>query len=221
MSSKNSLSAVDRFKLIVSQPKFQGWKRTSEFVTVFEIPYFGSVVRYTLETGNGTEVYFSLLRSFGWSVVFGVTADRELISLAQYKPGVDCGSWELSPGGIGIINPGTSDEEILRKTQMIYLRETGYGNGSWSYLGNTMIETGKYRGPRITDHGLPAHMFLAMDLVKIQKARNPNPDEIMETLMVPLREMREVMESKLFKETSAHSCAFEALLKLGMLKWNE
>lgn len=220
MKATRENEAVRRFKEIASQNKFKGWKQSSDFETVFEIPYFGSVIRYTLQTGNGTDEYYSIIRSFGWCVVFGVTKNQEVLTLVQWKPGVNGPSWELSPGGIGIINPGTSDEDLLSKAKMIFLRETGYGLGNWEYLGDTMIETGKYRGAGIMDHGLPAHMFLATDLEKKQDSRNPRPEEIMETNLVPLNQWQGVMESKLFKETSAHSCAYEALLKLGELKWN-
>ena len=118
-----------------------------------------------------------------------------------------------------MMNSGASDEELLAKTKKIFLRETGYGNGNWDYLGNTIIESAKYIGAQITDHGFPAHMFLATDLEHIQEARSHRPEEIIETLLVPLDEWKEIMASKKFKESSAHSCAYEALIKLGKLKW--
>lgn len=83
-----------------------------------------------------------------------------------------------------------------------------------------MIETGKYRGAGPGDHGLAAHMFLATDLRQIADARELNANEIMETLFVPLDEFAEVLDSGYFTETSAVSCAYKALVRLGQLRWN-
>ena len=84
-----------------------------------------------------------------------------------------------------------------------------------------MIETGKYRGAGPDDHGLPAHLFLATDLQWMQDARKPNPNEIMETLMVPLGEFSKVLKSGLFVEESAVVCAYKALIELEHLQWSK
>ena len=138
--------------------------------------------------------------------------------MSQWKPGVNCASWELPPGGIGKLGKDETAEEILTKTQESYTKETGYGNGIWTNLGRVGIETGKYRGADANDHGLFAHLFLATDLEQIAEARQPNPNEIMETIMVPIDEFLEVLESGLFTEASAVPCAYKALIKLGLLK---
>ncbi len=59
-------------------------------------------------------------------------------------------------------------------------------------------------------------MFLAQDLIWKAAARSPNPNEIMETLMVPLNEFWAVIESGNFREVSALPCAMLALRKLGV-----
>jgi len=216
---KNSNSVIERYKEIAGQVKFQGWPLVGDYKLGEKVPYFGQVLSYTLQTGNGNEDYYSLIRHFGWCVVFGITENNNVITLVQWKPGVNQASWELPPGGIGKIDPGASAGEILEKTKEIYLKETGYGNGDWSYLGKILIETGKYRGAGPNDHGLPAHMMMATDLKRIQGARDLNRNEIMETLEVPLDEFRSVIESGLFQEASALPCALLALLKLGQIKW--
>lgn len=207
-------NATEKFQCIAGQERFKGWPMVGEPVLGEKIPFFGQTMSYRLRTGNGEEDYTSILRSFGWAVCFGVTKDNEVITLAQWKPGVNAASWELPPGGIGKIAPGTSHADILDTTKEIYLRETGFGNGEWSYLGNSLVETGKYRGAGPSDHGLPAHMFLATGLERIADARHPNRNEIMETLMVPLEEFYEVIDSGLFNEISAELCALLALRKL-------
>lgn len=209
------MSVVDRFKTIASDPKFKGWPLVGEYTLGEKIPFFGQVLEYNLETANGVERYVSFLRHFGWSVVFGVTTSGDVITLVQWKPGVNCASWELPPGGIGKVDPTISQEELLVKTQTGYLKETGYGNGEWCYLGHIMVETGKYRGTGPDDHGLPAHMFLATNLVSVADARQPNPNEIIEVLEVPLKEFEAVVDSGLFVEASALPCALLALRRLG------
>lgn len=218
---------IDRYKEVAAQPRFQGWPLVGEYELGPKIPFFGQVLEYTLRTPNGDERYASLLRHFGWSVVFGVTnlrdnvppttdMGRHVITLVQWKPGANQPGWELPPGGIGKVPPSTSEDELLRLTQASYLKETGFGGGTWQKLGHVLIETGKYRGSGPDDHGLPAHLYLAEDLERMQDARNPAPNEIMETLLVPLDEFPEVVESGLFVETSAVACALLALRKLGL-----
>lgn len=212
------MSAIEEFGRIASHPKFAGWPMVGEVEFGDKIKFFGQPITYNLETGNGVESYTSILRHFGWAVVFGVKADK-VLTLVQWKPGVNRASWELPPGGIGKISPDMSMEEIVAKTREVYLRETGC-TGNFEYLGHIDIETGKYRGAGVDDHGLKAHLSLARDLVEVQGARSPNPNEIMETLWVPIREFPAVLASGLFSEESAVVCAYRALERLGFLKWN-
>ncbi len=205
------MKSIERFKEIASEPRFKGWPMVGEPVLGAKIPYFGQVLEYELKTGNGVEKYFSLLRQFGWAVVFGITEKNKIITLVQWKPGVNCASWELPPGGIGKINPNASIEEISLLTRKSFLKETGYGGGEYEYLGHVMIETGKYRGAGPDDHGLPAHMFLATGLHKVQDAREPEKNEIMEILEVPFNEFLGVLRSGLFTEASAVACALKAM----------
>jgi len=215
------LTAVKQFLKISSQEKFKGWPLIGEIEDGVKIPFFGRTIDYKLQTPNGVEDYVSIIRSFGWAVVFGLTKDGMVITLAQWKPGVNCASWELPPGGIGKLESGATIEEITAKTEASYLKETGYGNGTWTHLGHVGIETGKYRGAGPDDHGLNAHLFLAEGLEQIAEARNPNPNEIIETVMVPIAEFQAVLDSGLFTETSAVACAYKALIKLGKIKWHE
>ncbi len=215
------MNSIDAFKEIAARPEYTGWPLVPGSLAEGEkIPYFGSTLNYKLETPNGTEDYTSIIRSFGWSVAFAVTKDKQVVTLVQWKPGVNQATWELSPGGIGKLDSGATREEIQQKTEDTLLRETGYGNGRWQYLGNVCIESGKFRGASAEDHGLYAHLFLAEDLEQLQDKRNPNPNEIITLLPVPLSAFRAVLESGLFNETSSVACAYKALEKLGILSWN-
>lgn len=140
-----------------------------------------------------------------------------MITNVQWKPGINAVEWGLSPGGIGRVKPGTPLDEITRITKEFFLKETGYGGGDWTYLGNGMVDSGKFRGAGPDDHGLPAHMFLAVDLEYLQEPQ-PLPNEIMEKLRVPLSEFEEILdfdpENNPFNEISAQTCAEKALRKL-------
>ena len=230
------MHAVERFRKLAAEDRFKGWPLVGEPELGPKIPFFGGTLNYQLETGNGVEDYTSILRHFGWAVVFGVVHLREewppntyppvdhglhVVTLCQWKPGVNQASWELPPGGIGKVDPKATLDEIAEKTRQTYLKETGLGGGNFKHLGHIMIETGKYRGAGPDDHGLRAHLFLATDLERAQYARKPNPNEIMETLMVPLREFPEVLASDLFVEESAVVCAYKALIEVGLLHWSK
>lgn len=208
------MSAISRFQEIAGQERFRGWPLVGEIEFGPKIPFFGQTINYKLRTGNGVEDYTSILRHFGWAVVFGVTEDDTVVTIVQWKPGTNLANWELPPGGIGKVRPGTPEAELRAKTQEFYLRETGYSGGNWEYLGHVMVESGKYRGASPEDHGLPAHLYLATKLRQTAEARKPNGNEIMENLLVPLAEFDEVIDSGLFKECSAVPCALLALRRL-------
>lgn len=212
------MSAIDQFRIIASQERFKGWPLVGEIKRGPKIPFFGEAIEYELETGNGIEKYYSLLRRFGWVVCFGVTTDLKVITGIQWKPGINRAEWDLPPGGIGRVTNETTQEEILARTQEAYLRETGYGGGTWTYLGHVMIDSGKFRGSDPGDHGFPAYLYFATGLEMRGKARNPNENEIIETLLVPLEEFPEIAMSGEFDETSGKTCALMALKALGIWK---
>ena len=218
------IHAIERFRELAAEDRFKGWPLVGEPELGPRIPFFGGTLNYKLRTGNDVEDYTSILRHFGWAVCFGVAnlpfVGSRVVTLCQWKPGVNQASWELPPGGIGKVDPKATLEEITEKTRQTYLKETGLGGGNFRYLGHIMIETGKYRGAGADDHGLRAHLFLATDLEKVQDRREPNPNEIMETLMVPLEEFPEVLASGFFVEESAVVCAYKALIEWGLLRWS-
>ncbi|MDO8585186.1 MAG: hypothetical protein Q7R85_03675 [bacterium] len=230
------MRAIEQFRSLAAEDRFKGWPLVGEPEPGPKIPFFGGTLNYKLRTGNGVEDFTSIIRHFGWAVCFGIVNPREtwpdntypeidhgphVVTLCQWKPGVNQASWELPPGGIGKIDPNATLEEITEKTKQAYLKETGLGGGNFKHIGHVMIETGKYRGAGPNDHGLRAHLFLATGLGRVQDARKPNPNEIMETLMVPLDEFPEVLASGLFVEESAVVCAYKALVEVGLLRWSK
>ena len=195
-----------------------GWPTISREPYI-SIPFFGEIIKETRNINGEPHDYWNVIRHFGWSVTFGITTgSEEVLTLIQGKPGVNRGSWELPPGGIGKIAEDASLETILQKTKDVYLRETGYGGNSWSYLGHIMIETGKYRGASSDSNGLRAHMWLAENLVN-QSTTSHADNELIKVFPLPIRDFRKVLESGLFVEESAVACAYKALLKTGHLAW--
>lgn len=195
-----------------------GWPivSTEEYTSV---PFFGKVLKQVRDVNGKYEEYYNILRCFGWSVAFGITTLKEVLTLIQWKPGVNMGLWELPPGGIGKIDEEVSLETILEKTKEIYERETGYGMGVWTYLGHIMIETGKYRGATSDSHGLKAHLWLAEGLERIGNF-NHLAEEKIRLLPVRLIDFKDVLDSGLFTEESAVACAYKALLRIGHLSWS-
>jgi hypothetical protein len=211
------LGAIENFLKISTEERFKGWSVVGDYISKTEIPFFGETLDFQLETGNGVEDYTCILRQFGWVVTFGLNEEGNVITLVQWKPGVNRASWELPPGGIGKVNSNITEDERLDITQEIYLRETGFGDGEWKKLGQIMMDSAKYRGTKPDDHGFFAHLYLATGLKHQSEARDLNPNEIMQTLMVPIEEFKDVILSGHFAEASAVVCAFLALNELGKL----
>jgi hypothetical protein len=225
-------SILEQFEELAAEDRFQGWPKVGEIELGEKIPFFGRLLHYVLQTPRGDEEYVSLERNFGWSVVFGVTDGSnnggrpQVITNVQWKPGINDIEWGMSPGGVGKMSAGATWEWLLARTKVIFGKETGYEYGTWEYLGSTNVESGKYRGPSPTSHGLRAHMFLATGLVW---SSDPQPveNEIMDKLLVNVDQFfAEVLDARhpdglyYFNEISAQLCAekaFRRLVRLGLI----
>lgn len=101
-----SRSVIDRFRALAAEERFKGWPLVGEPQVGPSIPFFGQMLKYKLRTENGIEEYTSILRHFGWTVVFGVVdlsaqespvgrRGPHVVTLCQWKPGLNQASWEL------------------------------------------------------------------------------------------------------------------------------
>lgn len=209
---------VKRARELLQNKWGEGWPIIGR-KTFAKIPFYGEVVEETRLVKGVEKPYFPIVRQSGWAVVFGVSFDeRDVLTLIQWKPGVNRGSWELPPGGIGSFMEDAPIKTILERTKEIYRKETGYGDGEWIHLDHIAIETGMYRGATVDSHGFRAHLFLADGLRRISGTEHQQ-NEMIELFPVPLQEFRQVLESGLFVEESAVVCAYKALVKLGFLTW--
>ena len=195
-----------------------GWPVISSEI-IGTIPYFGKILKQVRDVNQEQVEYYNILRHFGWSVVFGVTKENNVLTIIQWKPGANKGTWELPPGGIGKITEEASFDLIFEGTKKSFQKETGYGKGNWRYLNWIRIETGKYRGATPESHGFKAHLWLATDLEKISEFDHA-PEEKIKLLPVPLNEFPEIMERNLISEESAVCCIYKALIRLDILKWD-
>ncbi|MFA6476195.1 MAG: hypothetical protein WCV68_02135 [Candidatus Paceibacterota bacterium] len=216
----NVSPAILEFERLASQERFQGYgfPLVGEPELFVDIPWYGEVWKeIRREPDDPTHAWYPIVRKFGWAVALCVTKDGYVPTLCQRKNGVGV-SWELPPGGVrafnDLVNP--TEDDYLAAVQAAYLKETGFGGGKWQSLGHVTIESGKYRGPTMDSHGLKARLYLATDIEPVAEARSPGSNEVMETIMVPVADFYEVLESRRFNECSAVSCAYKALRVLGL-----
>lgn len=196
----------------------QGWPILSQ-CELTEIPYYGRVFEEQRLVSGTEESFYPIIRQFGWSMVFGVTSEKnEVLTLIQWKHGINQAEWRLPPGGIGEVSEDADITTILNKTREAYLQETGYQGAGWTYLGPMIIESGKYRGATLDSHGFAAHLWLADNLEEVAKP-NPPAGDVYEILPVPVREFSRILDSGLFVEESSLVCAYKALTALGILRW--
>ena len=119
---------------------------------------------------------FSLIEAVDWVNVLALTADRQVVLLKQYRPGIDHICLEI-PGGM--IDAG---EDPMAAAVRELREETGYGGGKVEMLGTVAPN------PAIQSNFL--HTVLVTDVEKLEEPK-PEGDEILDVFTVPLTEMRE------------------------------
>ncbi len=127
-----------------------------------EMPLFR--VRFDLmeHPHSGDRLKRLVLESVDWVNLVAVTASGELVMIRQHRFGVGYATLE-TPGGM--VDAG---EDSLTAARRELLEETGYGGGSWSYLG--AVEP----NPAIHDH--LCHHWLA-EGVECLQAPTPGSGE--------------------------------------------
>lgn len=148
--------------------------------------------RHARHSATGLERRFTYLSCPDWVNVVAVTASAELVLVEQYRPGTDTITLEI-PGGV--IDPGEGPEvggpRELRE-------ETGYGGGTWTFLGAVDVN------PALQDN--VCHTYAAQN-VTLLGASDPDEDEHIRVVTVPLAQVPELIRMRRIR----HSLAVVAL----------
>jgi len=129
----------------------------------------------------GSKTYKRLvLESADWANVVAVDPQGRLVMIDQYRCGVD---EVITEPVAGVVDPG---EDSLTAAKRELLEETGYGGGTWRYLGSV------HPNPGTQSNRL--HHWYAEGVVPIQTAR-PDKGEAIRVRLMTLEEVREAVSS--------------------------
>ena len=119
-----------------------------------------------------------VLESVDWINVVALNPEGKSIMVEQYRFGIEACTLE-TPGGM--VDPG---ERPLDAAKRELLEETGYGGGTWSYLGAVQ--------PNPAFHNHLCHHFLARDVVR-RADQDLGAGEAIRLRFCTLTEMKQAM----------------------------
>jgi ADP-ribose pyrophosphatase len=156
-----------------------------------------------LELPDGTIVPDYYVReSDGFVVIFPLTADRDVLTVRQYRYGSDAIHLELPAGGL---HPG---EDLRECAERELLEETGYQAPRWEYVGSFYAEPA--RGTSL------ARIFIAYDARKIRDPQ-PDPTEVLQVELFSLDAFRGMLADGSIDAAHVLVAGYRALDHLGML----
>jgi 8-oxo-dGTP pyrophosphatase MutT (NUDIX family) len=136
-----------------------------------------------------------VLESVDWVNMVALTADGQSVMVRQYRFGVGYSTLE-TPGGM--VDPG---EAPLAAAQRELREETGYGGGTWDYLG--AVEP----NPAFHDH--LCHHYLARDVVRMGEPATTDGEAIRVELLTEAEVRAAVQKCEI-----RHSLALSALSRV-------
>jgi len=160
-----------------------------------KIPLFGVRLDKMRHPTSSAEFERVVLEAPDWVNVVAITADGKIVMVEQYRFGV--GDLTIEPVG-GIVDPG---EDSLAAGKRELLEETGFGGGSWRYLGSVQAN------PAIHDN--LCHHWLVEDVAAV---RAPAPD-VGEAIGIHLMTLDEVRQA-IADGQCLHSLGLSALSRV-------
>lgn len=149
------------------------------------------------ETDRGD---FYVLDAPEWINIIGITKEKEIILVEQYRYGIEEPTLEI-PGGM--VDEG---EEPLEGAKREMLEETGYRSDKWSSLGRVSSN------PAIMTNF--THMYLAEECV-FEGADNPDTHERINVHTMPVKDFLELV-----KNGTVHHAIVVAAVARYLLKEN-
>lgn len=119
-----------------------------------------------------------VLETADWVTVVAVTADKKIVMVEQYRFGI--GGLTTEPVA-GMVDEG---EESLAAAKRELLEETGFGKGTWRYLGSVQAN------PAIHDNH--CHHWL-VEGVELVQAPSPDDGEAIRVHLMTLEEIKEAI----------------------------
>lgn len=176
----------------------EGWTRLGS-ERLIETPYFSlRSDRLRLPDGGIKDPYYVIERPDA-AIIFPLTASNEVVLVRQYRPPLE--GMELSLPA-GLVEAGEKPEAAARRELS---EETGYAGGEWEPLGSVASS------PSLKDNR--AFLFLARG-VEETSAPDPDEHELVETVRVPVEELRDLVREGEIVSSSGVAAIMLALERL-------
>lgn len=165
------------------------WTILSSEYLLNDAPW-GVVRRDHMRLPSGTEVpAYYVLEYPNWVNVLGITKDKKMVLIEQYRHGIGEVSFELPAG---ICDEGEDHMEAAKRE---LLEETGYGGGNWQ---EWMVVCANP-----ATHTNLTYCYLATDIEKLQEQDLESSEEI-DVHLVSFEEAKKIlMENKVLQSLQA------------------
>ncbi|HEX2741273.1 MAG TPA: NUDIX hydrolase [Rubrobacter sp.] len=175
-----------------------GWTRLGS-ERLIETPYFSlRSDRLRLPDGGIKDPYYVIERPDA-AIIFPLTAGNEVVLVRQYRPPLE--GMELGLPA-GLVEAGENPEAAARRELS---EETGYAGGAWEPLGSVASS------PSLKDNR--AYLFLARG-VEETSAPDPDEHELVETVRVPIEDIRDLVREGEIVSSSGVAAIMLALERL-------
>jgi len=166
---------------------------------LLETPYFAlRSDRLRLPDGEIKDPYYVVERPDA-AIIFPLTREGEVVLVRQYRPPLQRMELGLPAG---LVDEGERPEAAARRE---LLEETGYSGDEWEPLGALASS------PSLKDNW--AYLFLARG-VEQTSAPDPDEHELVETVKVPVEELRGLIQSGQIVSSSGVAAVMLALERL-------